>query len=207
MHGDRQIRLENQTLSGNWDAYRLEGGEDGEADSSDIKRKLPHAQRGLLLENWFGEFKTVTTCNKCKPAVISSETDNGTKNSNTVVPSTYSHLSAQPQSEHRRPIFSWFFPRLKKKHKNETSPDRAESEEVSQIFNDFGIMSTESLKKELIEATENRDVALMEILKGGFKICNIQNRNNIFLRRAETEAGELKILKFQKGFVEGREID
>ncbi|KAJ4978998.1 hypothetical protein NE237_009778 [Protea cynaroides] len=228
--GYQQIRLENRTLSGNWDAYRLEGGEDDDADSSDIKKETSSCTKGFppgpfgrdphicqsedhksvtsscanhiaILQaspgtdlfkssrrTGSGDFKTVTTCNKCKPAVISSETDNGTKNSNTVVPLTDSHLSSQPQSKHRGPIFSWLFPRLKKKHKNETSPNRAESEEVSQIFNDFGIMSIESLKKELMEANENRDVALMEVADMKSSLGELKQK----LENLETYCEELK---------------
>lgn len=43
------------------------------------------------------------------------------------------------------------------------SPNRPDSEEASQVLKDFGIMSIEKLKRELIEANENRDAALMEV--------------------------------------------
>ncbi|KAB1211928.1 hypothetical protein CJ030_MR5G023764 [Morella rubra] len=115
--------------------------------------------------NSLGDFKSVSSCNRCKPAIITSESENvirNNKNSNIVVPLTDSHSSVQSQSKSRG-VISWLFPRLKKKHKNENSPNRTESEEVSQIFRDFGIMSVETLKKELIEANENRDAALMEV--------------------------------------------
>ncbi|XP_042512382.1 IRK-interacting protein isoform X2 [Macadamia integrifolia] len=231
--GYQQIRLENRTLSGNWDAYRLEGEEDDDADPSDIRKETSSCIKGFspgpfgkdaqispsedrksvisscpnhnsILQaspgtDFFkssrrtgsGDFKTVTTCNGCKPAVISSETDNGTKNtknSNTVVPLTDSHLSAQPQSKQRGPIFSWLFPRLKKKQKNETSPNRAESEEVTQIFKDLGMMSIESLKKELIEANENRDAALTEVAEMKSSFGELKQK----LEYLETYCEELK---------------
>ncbi|OMP04904.1 hypothetical protein CCACVL1_02105, partial [Corchorus capsularis] len=117
--------------------------------------------------NSLGDFKSVSSsCNKCKPAVITSESENVLRNmktSNLVVPLTDSHSSVQSQPKNRG-VMSWLFPRLKKKHnKNEFSPNRTESEEVSQILKDFGMLSIETLKRELIEANENRDAALMEV--------------------------------------------
>ncbi|XP_010257382.1 PREDICTED: IRK-interacting protein [Nelumbo nucifera] len=112
------------------------------------------------------DFKSVTTCNRCKPAVITTGSDNGSKlikNSNLVVPLSDSHLTVQSQPRSKGAILSWLFPRLRKKHKNETSLNRTESEQVSQIFKGLGIMSLESLKKELMEANEHRDAALMEV--------------------------------------------
>lgn len=111
------------------------------------------------------DLKSVSSCNRCKPAVITSEPDNvprTSKNSNIVVPLTNPLSSAHSQTKNRG-VFSWFLPRLKKKNKNENSPNRTESEEVSQIFKDLGIVSIETLKKELIEANEHRDAALMEV--------------------------------------------
>lgn len=115
--------------------------------------------------NSLADFKSVSSCNRCKPATITSDSENVTRNSrnsNTVVPWTDSHSSVQPQPKNRGMI-SWLFPKLKKKHKNENSPNRTESEEVSQIFKDLGILSIETLKRELAEANENRDAALMEV--------------------------------------------
>ncbi|KAL2328829.1 hypothetical protein Fmac_022256 [Flemingia macrophylla] len=105
-----------------------------------------------------------SSCNKCNPPTITSEFENAriSKSSNIVVPVTDSHSSLQSQPKSKG-VISWLFPRLKKKHKNENSPNRAESEDVSQVLKDLGIMSIETLKKELVEANENRDVALMEV--------------------------------------------
>lgn len=117
--------------------------------------------------NSLGDFKSLSSCNRCKPAVITAESENviskNTRNSNIVVPLTDSHSSVQSQPKSRGGVISWLFPRLKKKHRNENSPNRTESEEVSQIFKDLGILSIETLKRELVEANENRDSALMEV--------------------------------------------
>ncbi|XWS28263.1 hypothetical protein CRYUN_Cryun25bG0051500 [Craigia yunnanensis] len=115
--------------------------------------------------NIMGDFKSVSSCNRYKPAVITTESEN-VKNYNTVVPvpltDSHSSVHSQPKS---RGVISWLFPRLKKKQKNENSPNQTESEEVSQVFKDFGMLSIETLKRERIEANENRDAALMEVLR------------------------------------------
>lgn len=116
--------------------------------------------------NSLGDFKSVSSCNRCKPAVITSESENvirSIRSSNIVVPLTDSHSTVHSQPKSRGGVLSWLFPRLKKKHKSENSPHRTESEEVSQVFKDLGILSIETLKGELMEANESRDAALMEV--------------------------------------------
>lgn len=116
--------------------------------------------------NSLGDFKSVSSCNRCKPAVITSESENvvrSIRSSNIVVPLTDSHSMVHSQPKSRGGVLSWLFPRLKKKHKSENSPNRTESEEVSQVFKDLGILSIETLKRELMEANESRDAALMEV--------------------------------------------
>ncbi|XP_028757164.1 IRK-interacting protein-like [Neltuma alba] len=115
--------------------------------------------------NSLDDFNSLSSCNRCQPSLITAESENrsNTNTSEVLVPFTDSHssLPSQPKS---KGIISWLFPRLKKKHsKNETSPNRTESEEVSQVLKDLGNVSIETLKKELIEANENRDAALMEV--------------------------------------------
>ncbi|KAK7404497.1 hypothetical protein VNO78_05438 [Psophocarpus tetragonolobus] len=114
--------------------------------------------------NSLEDLKSISSCNKCNPATLTSEFENArnSKSSNSVVPVMDSHSSLQSQPKSKG-VISWLFPRLKKKHKNENSPNRAESEDVSQVLKDLGIMSIETLKKELVEANEKRDVALMEV--------------------------------------------
>lgn len=122
--------------------------------------------------NSLDDYKPLSSCNRCKPALITSEFDNAKNNrsSNIVVPLTDSHASFQTQVKSKGMI-SWLFPKFKKKDKNKNknegfglSPNRTESEEVSQILNkDMGIMSIEMLKRELIEAHESRDSAIIEV--------------------------------------------
>ncbi|KAK7325057.1 hypothetical protein VNO77_29107 [Canavalia gladiata] len=115
--------------------------------------------------NSSGDFKSLSSCNRCKPAVITSEYENtrNNKSSNIVVPLTDSHASFKTQPKSKG-VISWLFPRFKKKHKNVmSSPTRTESEEVSQVLKDMGTMSIETLKRELMEANESKDAALMEV--------------------------------------------
>lgn len=117
--------------------------------------------------NSLDDFKPISSCNRCKPALITSEFDNTRNNrsSNIVVPLTDSHASFQTQHKSKG-VISWLFPKFKKKHKNKNesfSPNRTESEEVSQVLKDMGIVSIEMLKRELIEAHESRDSAIREV--------------------------------------------
>jgi molecular chaperone GrpE (heat shock protein) len=141
--------------------------------------------------NSLGDFKSVSSsCNRCKPAIITTESENLTKNSrnsNIIVPLTDSHSSIQSQPKNRG-VISRLFPRLRKKNKNENSPNRAESEEVSQIFKDLGIMSIETLKKKLMEANENRDAALMEVAEMKSSLGELRQK----LEYLETYCEELK---------------
>ncbi|KAG1327257.1 IRK-interacting protein [Cocos nucifera] len=113
-----------------------------------------------------GEFKTVTTCNTCKPATINRESESNHKNHKNVA-STAPEPDAQPSTQlptkQRGPILSWFFPKSKKKPKSEVYANTIESEDMSQLLKDWGFLSLESLKKELLEANQNRDAALAEV--------------------------------------------
>ncbi|PQQ00047.1 IRK-interacting protein [Prunus yedoensis var. nudiflora] len=140
--------------------------------------------------NSLGDFNSLSSCNRCKPAIITSESENGMRNcrnSNTVVPLTDSHSSVQSQPKSRG-VISWLFPRLRKKHRNESSPNRTESEEVSQVYRDLGIMSIETLKRELIQANENRDAALMEVSEMKSSVGELKQK----LDYLETYCEELK---------------
>ncbi|XP_073014472.1 IRK-interacting protein [Typha latifolia] len=113
-----------------------------------------------------GEFKAVTTCNTCKPATISREAESdfkSLKNVGNKVPLPKNQPPAQSHTKHKGQILSWLFPKSKKKPKSEMSPNTIESEDMSQLLKEFGVFSLESLKKELIEANENRDAALAEV--------------------------------------------
>nr|XP_048324970.1 IRK-interacting protein isoform X2 [Ziziphus jujuba var. spinosa] len=189
LSGYHQIPMRSRTLSEIWDEYGLGGNGSGDIEtaSSDYKKENSSSRKGLPSDstnleshicpaedhksltgsstNHITVLQTSPANEYFKPAVITSESENAAKNfrsSNIVVPLTDSHSSVQSQPKNRGMI-SWLFPRLKKKHKNDSSPNRTESEEVSQNFKDFGIMSIEMLKKELLEANENRDAALTEV--------------------------------------------
>lgn len=148
------------------------------------------------------EFKTVTTCNKCKPATISRETDcdhMNLKNVHRTIPSTITQPPLQLHSKNRGPIFSWLFPKLKKKPKPEMSPNMMESEETSQILKEWGVFSLESLKKELLEANENRDAALVEVTEMRSSLGELKQK----LVSLESYCEELK--KSLKRTVQGRD--
>nr|XP_043612979.1 IRK-interacting protein [Erigeron canadensis] len=142
-----------------------------------LLRASPGTEFSKSRRNSLGDFRSITSCNKCKPATLSTYSKNNNNNnavencsknhkySNLVVPMTDSHSAVQSHSKPKSGMsLSWLFPRLnKKKHKNvETSPTRIESDDVS--YRESGmIMSVEALKKELIEANERRDAALLEV--------------------------------------------
>ncbi|XP_057550682.1 IRK-interacting protein [Amaranthus tricolor] len=116
--------------------------------------------------NSLGDLKSVSSCNQCKPASISTDNDNRSttncKYSNIVVPLTDSHITGSHHRKSRGMILSWLF---KRRQKNENcSPVRTDqSEEVSQVVKDLGNVSIEALKKELIDANHKKDAALLEV--------------------------------------------
>ncbi|KAJ6845214.1 IRK-interacting protein isoform X1 [Iris pallida] len=114
-----------------------------------------------------GDSMLSTTCsNTCKPAVSNQETENEHKKAMdkiSVMPSTEIQPPPQLNSKHRGAKFSWLFPKSKKKPKSAMSPNTVESDDMSQILKDWGVFSIETMKKELVEANENRDAALSEV--------------------------------------------
>ncbi|KAI4340549.1 hypothetical protein MLD38_025374 [Melastoma candidum] len=108
-----------------------------------------------------GDVKSVSSCNRCKPAVITSV------QSNTIVPLTNPLPSALPRptkGHHGSGVFlSWLIPRMKKNRKCENSLRRTASEEVSLRFKDLGTASIEALRRELLDVHEHRDAALAEV--------------------------------------------
>lgn len=114
-----------------------------------------------------GDLKSMSSCNKCKPALISIETEGTSKNGkkSNIVPLTDSRLSLHSQQRNKRLLhFSRLFPRRKKKNENENSSlNQTQSDEVSLIVNNLGSISIEALKKELMEANESKDAALIKV--------------------------------------------
>ncbi|PIN18960.1 hypothetical protein CDL12_08363 [Handroanthus impetiginosus] len=215
--GYQQILMENRNYAESWGEHTVDGERNmDETALSDNRTPNVSSRKGVPSEymnfeghicpaedqnsysnnvsksrrHGMGEIKSVSSCNRCKPAVISSESDGVTKNgkkSNIIVPLTDSHASLHSQPRNKGLGFSWLFPRLKKKNKNESSPVR--SEEVSQMLKDLGIVSVETLKKELMEANKSRDVALNEVeeMKSSFGELNRK------LECLETYCEELKM--------------
>ncbi|KAL6502975.1 hypothetical protein OROHE_024143 [Orobanche hederae] len=106
----------------------------------------------------------LSSCNKCRPAILSSEPDGPAKTirkSNIIVPLSDSHLSLHSKPRNKNMAFSWLFSKLRKKNKNEHS----QTDGVSQILSDLGMVSVETLKKEVVEAKESRDSALNEVVE------------------------------------------
>ncbi|KAI3461075.1 hypothetical protein Pfo_017738 [Paulownia fortunei] len=161
------------------------------ANNINMLRASPGPDYSKSRRNSMGDIKSISSCNKCKPAIISSESDGLTKNgrkSNIIVPLTDSHSSLHSQPKNKGLGFSWLFPRLKKKNKNENSPVCPQSEEVSQMLKDLGMVSVETLKKELMEANESRDAALTEVAAMKSSLGEL-NRKLVYL---ETYCEELK---------------
>ncbi|KAI3688220.1 hypothetical protein L1987_81930 [Smallanthus sonchifolius] len=136
-----------------------------------LHRVSPGTEFSRSRRNSLGDFRSVSSCNKCKPATLSTNNivENSTKNhkySNLVVPMTDSHSSVHSHSKPKSgKTLSWLFPRLnKKKPKNvENSPNPREPNEASYKETGINILYVEALKEELTEANERRDAALLEV--------------------------------------------
>ncbi|CAN4089683.1 unnamed protein product [Withania somnifera] len=167
-------------------------------DQMTTRKASPIARYNKARRNSLGDLKSISSCNKCNPAIISSEAGGGGsstsksgKNSNVIVPLTDSHVSvqSQPKSKGGR-NFSWLFPKLKRKSKVENSPNRTDQfEEVSQVLKDhIGMVSVETLKKELMEANESRDAAFLEVSEMKSSLGELKQK----LEYLETYCEELK---------------
>lgn len=168
-------------------------------DQTTTRKASPIARYNKARRNSLGDLKSISSCNKCKPAIISTEADGGGgsstsksgKNSNVIVPLTDSHVSVQSQPKSRGGRnFSWLFPKLKRKSKVEDSPNRTDqSDEVSQVLKDhIGMVSIETLKKELVVANESRDAALIEVSEMKSSLGELKQK----LEYLETYCEELK---------------
>lgn len=143
--------------------------------------------------NSLGDIKSLSSYNNCKPAVVSHDSDSLSKNSrksnNIIVPLIESHSSPHSQPRNKGLNFSWLFPRLKKKNKNDASPIRPRSEDMSsQVLKGFGTLSIERVKKELIEAHESRAAALSEVAEMKSSVGELSQK----LKYLETYCEELK---------------
>ncbi|XP_062017579.1 IRK-interacting protein isoform X2 [Rosa rugosa] len=179
--GYRQIPMKNRTLSESWDEYGL----DGNGDESVVSNYKENSSSRKGFPSDLSNFES----HICPAEDNKSVTGSCTNNITVLQTSPDSHASTTTQSQPKsRGVISWLFPRLKKKHKNISSPTRTESEEVSQAYKDFGIMSIEVLKKELIKANENRDSALKEVSEMRSSLGELKQK----LEYLETYCEELK---------------
>ncbi|RWW09561.1 hypothetical protein GW17_00026941 [Ensete ventricosum] len=122
-------------------------------------------------------YEAITTCNTCKPATINRESESEHKNSKLVTSSLHeSEPPMQVHTKHRGPLLSWLFPRSKKNPKPEMSPNPIESEDMAQLLKEWGLLSLESLKKELLEANTNRDAALAEVSEMRSSLGELQQK-------------------------------
>ncbi|WOL19480.1 IRK-interacting protein-like [Canna indica] len=136
-------------------------------------------------------YETITTCNSCKPATINRESENEHRNVKTAATIVSLHGSESPihvHTKHKGQILSWLFPKYKKKPKPEMQPNPIESEDMSQGLKDGGLLSVESLKKELLEVNKKRDVALAEVSEMRSSLGDLQQK----LVNLETYCEELK---------------
>ncbi|KAK4737064.1 hypothetical protein R3W88_000761 [Solanum pinnatisectum] len=158
-----------------------------------LLRNSPGGDYSNSRRSSLGDLRSLSSYNRsCKPAIVSTETDGASKSgksSNVVVPLTNSHSLNQLQPKSKGMNLSWLFPKLKKKNKNENSPYRREAEEVSQICKDhIGVVSVETLRKELAEANESREAALMEVAEMKSSLGELKQK----LEYLETYCEELK---------------
>ncbi|ERN11682.1 hypothetical protein AMTRI_Chr03g139160 [Amborella trichopoda] len=200
-----QILSEDRRLSQNWDTTGVEDNdaremEEETADETDLtfKKKQSPLSRDALSSGVFireqhicSSEKPSATCNKCKPATIMRDNQIPEQLNTTQV-------SDSPQ-KNGKPILSWLFPRLKKKTKQESSLNRVEPADNSQAFKDWGFLPLESLKKELIEATQKRDTALTEVSEMKSSMTELKQK----LASLESYCEELKLALKQA--VQGKE--
>ncbi|XP_073040599.1 IRK-interacting protein-like [Primulina eburnea] len=189
--GYQKILLDNRNYAGSWGEQALSGGNADETEASDYRtmnasfiKGLPFALMNLeghlcpsedqnsmagytkSRKSSLGDLKSLTSCNNCRPASISSEPVGISKNdkkSKTNVPSPDLRSSVHSQPGNKGMKFSWWFPKLKKKNRNDSAPIQPQPTEVSQVLSDLGTVSIEALKKEVAEANKSRDSALVEV--------------------------------------------
>ncbi|KAH7674100.1 Nucleic acid-binding OB-fold-containing protein [Dioscorea alata] len=117
-------------------------------------------------QNSTGEFALLAASNRCKLGSINGENESEQKrlkNANNAEPQVNMKMSMPAQTKSRGPVFSWLFPKGKKKPKSSMSPNTLESEDMSQLLKNWGVFSLESLKKQLLKANESKEAALTEV--------------------------------------------
>ncbi|WOL12054.1 IRK-interacting protein [Canna indica] len=96
--------------------------------------------------------------------------------------------SVKVHTKHRGATLSWLFPKSKKRLNPKMSPKTMESDNMSQLLNEWGVLSLDSLKKELAEANKCKDDALAEVSEMKSSLRDLQQK----LINLETYCEELK---------------
>ncbi|KAG8370902.1 hypothetical protein BUALT_Bualt13G0031700 [Buddleja alternifolia] len=185
--GYQQILMKNQSYPENWEDYTLNRANIDETFlSMNLERHICSSQHQTSTpksgRNSMGDTKSMSSCNKCKPAVIITDSDDLAKNgkkSNVIVPLSNSHSSSHHSQPRNKGLgLSRLFPKLKKKNKDENSSIHSLSEDVS----------IETLKKELMEANESREAALTEAAEMKSSLLELSQK----LKYLQTHCEELK---------------
>ncbi|KZV22805.1 hypothetical protein F511_40521 [Dorcoceras hygrometricum] len=224
--GYQKFLLENRNYAEIWGEQALGGGNADETESSDYRGMNESFVKGFPSElmnleghvypsedqnstagytksrrSSIGDFKSLTSCNNCRPASISSEPvgfSTSHKKSLPVVPSPDSHSSVHSQPRKKGMNFSWLFPKLKKKNRNDSAHTRPQPTEVSQVLSDLGMVSIEALRNEVAEANKSRDAALVEVSDMKASLGELSQKLEYLetycegLRKALTQAVEIK---------------
>ncbi|XP_047955891.1 IRK-interacting protein-like [Salvia hispanica] len=182
---DEALEGYGQSLPENWKEYNLDARNHTQTIPSDYRTANASSRKGYIRganednsivcsrsniaalpeysksrRTSLGDIESVSSCNKFKPPVL-DDVDSPMKSSrksNIVVPLTDSYSSLHLNPKHKGLSLSWLFPKLKKKN----SPVLSQPEEVSQMLSDLGVLSMETLRREVNEAHERRDAALVE---------------------------------------------
>lgn len=92
--------------------------------------------------------------------------------------------------------FSWLFPKKSKKQPKPAATSLTSttlgSEDMSRILKDWGALSTETLKKELLEANESRDAALSEVAEVKSSLGELRGKLGSLESHCETLKKALK---------------
>ncbi|URE37617.1 hypothetical protein MUK42_16027 [Musa troglodytarum] len=138
-----------------------------------------------------GEYTTALTNDTCNQETVNMEVGGDRKNLKNAKSTEASHdpkQSVKTHIKHRGSGLSWLFSKSKRKPKPEMSPKMMESEGMSQLLKEWGVLSLESLKKEVLEANENRDAALTEVSEMRSSLGELQQK----LVSLEAYCAELK---------------
>ncbi|XP_074556007.1 IRK-interacting protein-like [Curcuma longa] len=156
-----------------------------------LQVQIPEANslKSLSGRTGSGECSTTAMQDTCKQETVSLETDadrKKLKNTKGMVASGKPDQSVKMHPKHRGLVLSWLFPKSRKTNKPENmpqfpkifemSPKTVKSEDMSQLLKEWGVLSLESLKKELMEANENKDAALAEVSAMRFSLGELQQK-------------------------------